>query len=727
MSKQHLHFLFAALSPRKTRYRMGWLSILLLTYLANPHFAAATTNSAESTVSSSIGLLNLNADLNGDGDTSDTDETEYDGIGISTSFQGNGIVNVETCSSDIPNQPLKIQIQCNNCPTNAAYDYDLSINDKPLIATNVPIDFAINTIFLDGTDLRIGDNRVTVELYELLSNSRVLVDTRAYDFIVTTEETLACNDDINIGANSLCSTTITADILVEAPCENAAGDELVGDYRLQLTLISVAEEFVNSRNIPLPGIINNNSAQVTLQIPGRYRYVVSLGNNSCWGFINLEDKRVPVCDPALDLEVPVNWDHDCDPSTRAVRRPDPSGVDDLAPEYILCEIIEREGVDIFFDELEAEDGFVDYDNDGVQDSNEPSYLGDFQDCSGIRDIHYDDTEIEVCSLSDLNGIPIDASLYDVNRYEICTVYTRTWFAIDNTGRKSETGCTQYVFSLRPKKDIVQIDREAFVECGSDLEEEGTYPYYQVLPSDITNNGAGSVNSFPLFKEYRLIPFQSRCKYAVTYHEDPVIPLCGSESNAYKRNRHWSVLDWCDGERIFNEFTQLIKVEDTTAPTACLVGTQSHLPTDTTIVTQLFECTAQGRIPELRLKDACSAADFYEIVIVGNQNINHGGNAVYIPNLTNGADITDLGLHDGEYQIIYRFEDVCGNRDEAIINLIFTDPRIPQAVCNDQLNVTLLASGIPGDQRARIYAEDLDDSSYDNCHPLVYEVRKSGTN
>ncbi|MFK7932352.1 MAG: hypothetical protein AB8G22_02510 [Saprospiraceae bacterium] len=37
-------------------------------------------------------------------------------------------------------------------------------------------------------------------------------------------------------------------------------------------------------------------------------------------------------------------------------------------------------------------------------------------------------------------------------------------------------------------------------------------------------------------------------------------------------------------------------------------------------------------------------------------------------------------------------------------------------------MTLVPSGTPGDQRARVYTEDIDDTSRDACFPLLYEVR-----
>ncbi|MEL7021056.1 MAG: hypothetical protein AAGK47_05570, partial [Bacteroidota bacterium] len=675
MRKQTLHWRVVPCAYLQMNQFILYLFLLLL-FFCSPFAAThAHANTA------SITVLQLVADINGDGDTDDPNETETDDADVSSDLNGNGVVNIFSCGSDIPNQAIKIQIACQDCPDDTTYSYDFSVNDTPLIATNVPIDFGVNTIFVDGTDLMLGNNQILVDLYENNGTSRSIVDTRFFTFEVVTEDVLACNGNVNIGINSACATVITADVLIESTCQNESNTELLDDYKIDLTLMTVSDDFVNSRSIIMPGIIDNNTSAVTLQIPGRYRYVVQLADKSCWGFLVVEDKASPFCDPALDVEVPVNWDHDCNPATRNINRPDPSGVDDLQAEYVLCEILEREGVAIFFDELEAEDGFVDYNNNGVQDGNEPSYLGDFQDCSGIRDISYTDEHVEVCTTSDLNNIPIDSDAFDGNRYEICSIHKRTWFAVDYTGRESETGCTQYVFGLRPKKNAVQIDESATVECGVEQGEGLAYPYYQVRPTDILNNGAGSVNRFPINKSYRLSPNQNSCKYAVSYHDDEPISLCGSSSQATELIRHWSVMDNCDGEQIIGDFTQLISISDNTPPRACLAGTNDYLPTDTTLVTQVFNCTATGSIPLLSLKDDCSEADFYEIVLVEETTDGYNG-AMLVSDLTNGQDITALGLQQGVYNIIYRFEDSCGNRDEVSIGLTFVDLRAPRAICHD---------------------------------------------
>lgn len=669
-----------------------------------------------------INILPLVTDLNGDGDTDDELEVENDGEGIPASSMGNGIVEIMDCSLNIPDQHLKLDVGCGlyteGQGANPNYEYDLIVNNQ-LVSTGERINEIPRIAPIAGSALIVGQNEVVLELYYNDGNSRTLKVTTTTTIIVNTLGALACNDEINLGMSNDCETTIGADDLIENPCRNGENGEFVNNYVLKLTLVTADEDFMNLESLDLPAIINNNSPEVTLQVPGRYRYTVTLGDNTCWGFINLEDKRGPSCNPAKDREMPITWDHDCDPETEPELRPDPSGEDDLAAEYILCEVIEREGLDIFFDELELMDGFIDANDDGEQGEDEFAFEGDFDDCTGLREIYYEEETVEICNLNDLSGYPIDETKVNLNRYEICTIYSRTWYAVDTKGMRSSSGCTQYVYSVRPKASTIEIDQLAAIECGEDLDETKTYPYYIVRPGDIANNGAGSVNSYPINKRYELEPAENTCKYGVSFTEDPRISTCGAGSPTYKQNRHWTVTDWCDGDRVFDQFTQLIKIEDTKAPIAVLAGTENYLPTDTILRTQLFDCVAYGNIPLLELKDTCSTADFYNVSI---QRID-GLEELYIRDLSNGMDITDFNISNGKYRITYRYEDLCGNRDEVSIEFTFIDTRLPQAICNDELNITLIPTGTPGSQLARIYGEDLDDSSYDNCHELIYQIRR----
>ncbi|MFK7932353.1 MAG: hypothetical protein AB8G22_02515 [Saprospiraceae bacterium] len=48
----------------------------------------------------------------------------------------------------------------------------------------------------------------------------------------------------------------------------------------------------------------------------------------------------------------INYDEDCD-GVIELEANDPSGVDDLRDEYVLCQVLDANGVEIYFDQLEA--------------------------------------------------------------------------------------------------------------------------------------------------------------------------------------------------------------------------------------------------------------------------------------------------------------------------------------------------------------------------------------
>ncbi|MFK7933488.1 MAG: SdrD B-like domain-containing protein, partial [Saprospiraceae bacterium] len=708
-------------------------------------------------------------DFNGDGDNDDLNEQEVDSPGVPSEFNGNGIVEVAGCDAAIPNQFMKIDFGYDMDPINPMFEYDILINNQRIVTGVVPT--ADTTLAeLIGNAFIYGMNEIKVEIYYNDGVTRTLNQSCDSQLEVRTiQTTITCNNSLNISLSSNCEATLNPDILLEGLCD----DNFEG-YEITATLINPSSEFENVLNLDLPAIINNSTNEVTLQVPGTYRYVITLGDElTCWGDLQLEDKSAPVCAPAGDEEALINYDIDCDGIIETAVN-DPSGVDDLADEYILCTLLEQNGHEIYFDELEARDAAFDLDGDGippynadgsVRDAddlvadcdgdgiNESSVCGDFSDCTGIETVLYEDEEIDVCELADLSNLPIDATQYDVTAFEVTRVYKRTWFAIDLQGMRSTQGCSQYVFGLRPKVATIELREEVAIDCSADpaLVDLLAAPYFSVQDR-IVNNGTGS-NGPTAFdrdnnnatsaisaaeKVYYLTPGEHTCKYATTYHEDPQIEVC---SGGYKQIRHWSVVDWCDGGRVYDEFTQLVKVEDTTTPTLVLAGTETAFPApvtaeeialgiDTIFNTQLFDCQVDSRLPLMSISDDCSTPTIDRITIERTVQDGHNEEQVFINNFAgangvpaNGGDLATLNLPAGIYTVTYFYSDDCGNADTRSFTFQTVSERAPQAICNDQINVTLVPTGNEGDQRARVYAEDLDDTSSDACFDLIYHVRK----
>ncbi|MEL7021322.1 MAG: hypothetical protein AAGK47_06940, partial [Bacteroidota bacterium] len=378
-------------------------------------------------------------------------------------------------------------------------------------------------------------------------------------------------------------------------------------------------------------------------------------------------------------------------------------------------------------------------------------------CTGIASIYSLDEVVDVCETNDLQGIAIDETRFDLASFEIMRVHSRTWFAIDKNGITSQQGCTQRVFVMRPKTATVVLPQEVEIDCTEDVAgiEQLSSPRFTVN-NRIFNNGTGSDgprayntdrdNSTPAIpaatKPYFLSAGVNSCQYAASYHEDPVIDVC---TGSTKQIRHWSVIDWCDGQQVYSDFAQLIKVTDNTAPTIisengfplfvdnvgvlredrATAGTPAY---SINLGLQLFDCDAEGNLPDFSLTDDCSEVEFTRVSIerVVDENT-HTAGEIFINNFLStqpvNGELTSLNLPSGQYIVTYFFTDDCGNANEVRVPMFFEDNRVPQPICNDEIVVTLVPTGTEGDQRARIYPAQISNTSRDACFPLIYQVRK----
>ncbi|MCB9035398.1 MAG: hypothetical protein H6557_02145 [Lewinellaceae bacterium] len=79
-----------------------------------------------------------------------------------------------------------------------------------------------------------------------------------------------------------------------------------------------------------------------------------------------------------------------------------------------------------------------------------------------------------------------------------------------------------------------------------------------------------------------------------------------------------------------------------------------------------------------------------------------------------------GIPAGSHYFRYRVEDGCGNKVIVYCPFTVADLVEPTAICDDNLHVS-----IGGADFARIFAEDVDEGSNDNCNEVSLAVRRSG--
>lgn len=174
-------------------------------------------------------------------------------------------------------------------------------------------------------------------------------------------------------------------------------------------------------------------------------------------------------------------------------------------------------------------------------------------------------------------------------------------------------------------------------------------------------------------------------------EDQTVATCeGSELII----RKWTVVDECSSQVL--EHTQLIKLFDVTAPTVVC-------PQGQVISTNNFGCFSALDLPAANATDDCSST----IDIV--------------PHWQYG---TGFGPFDevavGMYTVTYEATDACGNTGACVTTILVEDAVSPTVICDAQTTASLDADG-----QAMVYADVVDDGSYDWCCIANYLIKLEG--
>ncbi|RMG77502.1 MAG: hypothetical protein D6714_19695, partial [Bacteroidetes bacterium] len=181
-----------------------------------------------------------------------------------------------------------------------------------------------------------------------------------------------------------------------------------------------------------------------------------------------------------------------------------------------------------------------------------------------------------------------------------------------------------------------------------------------------------------------------CTFSLTY-EDQSVPTCeGSELLL----REWTILNDCTGE-ILNE-VQIIKLFDTTPPTLTC-------PPDWTVGTDSPECGVTVSFPPASATDDCAPS----VDVLPKAGFGTGfGNFEDVP--------------PGVYPILYTASDPCGNASSCTAILTVEDHHPPTVVCDGFTVASLTTDGT-----ALVFADAIDDGSYDLCCLAGFDVKRKG--
>lgn len=137
-----------------------------------------------------------------------------------------------------------------------------------------------------------------------------------------------------------------------------------------------------------------------------------------------------------------------------------------------------------------------------------------------------------------------------------------------------------------------------------------------------------------------------------------------------------------------------------------------------LVPPIQDCTdncsgVAGYVTELWTRDAAGNPQFQIGTIAGN-----GGYFDNVAMYQNGLP--------ARYIVRYYAVDACDNQSSVDMNIRLRDKVPPIVVCDEITEVSITNNGQgTGNSCSKLYAEDLDDGSYDNCTPVYFLMAKMG--
>lgn len=292
---------------------------------------------------------------------------------------------------------------------------------------------------------------------------------------------------------------------------------------------------------------------------------------------------------------------------------------------------------------------------------------------------------------------------------------------DCTGAPNTASCQQTI-TLRKAtvEDVIFPPLTVSVECDEQIQfDENGHPH----PA---SSGYPFIQTAFGFHDLD----QTYCNLGASYSDEPVVQYCEGTFNV---RREWNLLDWCrpGDNRIIN---QLIQISDYSAPemTCPIVDWNQDGVHDggiMTFSTSPFDCTASFEAPMPTVVDNCSSWEVLTEVVtdVEEDILNQYGQVVGTQIVTqvvatiepNAPNRYIGGIPVGCHRFRYTATDACGNYSVIECNFCVEDQIEPTAICDDDLNITLSGSG----NFSRVYAEDIDEGSNDNCGEVTLEVRR----
>ncbi|HUN16242.1 MAG TPA: T9SS type A sorting domain-containing protein [Saprospiraceae bacterium] len=265
---------------------------------------------------------------------------------------------------------------------------------------------------------------------------------------------------------------------------------------------------------------------------------------------------------------------------------------------------------------------------------------------------------------------------------------REWRAKDAWGNQSLL-CVDTIWLKRVPIDSVKFPKDFTKATNCALECWGPWP------KDAQGHPHPDTTGVPYYAGNPLWPdFSAYCNLGTSYED---IVLVKNECKT-KILRMWRVVEWWCGTAVVKSHAQTIEISDMTPPTL-------HCPYDITIsVSSGYECFANFKLPPAIVDDHCQDSVIVDIHYQHGVLLNSNGGFIKLP----------IGVH----RIVYKARDICYNEDSCAMFITVVDKTPPIAICDRETVVSMTR-----DDEVHVYADVLDDGSYDGCHIDSLLVRR----
>jgi len=293
-----------------------------------------------------------------------------------------------------------------------------------------------------------------------------------------------------------------------------------------------------------------------------------------------------------------------------------------------------------------------------------------------------------CGVSAPVSISVVCTEYPCTNTAFVALCQRTVIATDRWGLTST--CVDSLWIARDTISNLVGPRDTMLNCH----------IADTIAKDAKGNPIPQRVGVPTIKGNPVWPNYSVCKI-ISRYDDLVYPICGKSR---KIRRQWTVTDWCTKKDTV--VLQWIKIMDTTPPT--LVVPIAPI----TASAGAHDCNISIKLTKPIASD-CSGIEAinYSVTYFGSK----GGAFPTVVSGTFNGNTAVITLPSGVHNIHYFILDSCGLSRESIQEVTVIDAIPPTPVCIENTATTL----DPAQCWARVYAEDLNKGSHDNCCSVLY--------